>query len=91
MARIIKTISGHRYVYDVTWDKVQKRRIWRYVGKFEKDYYKQENARVINRGFLDKLLDSLYNRVKRDSMMNLTKKQLKRFRHHIKNFREIIQ
>ena len=36
MTRIIKTIKGRKYAYDVKWDPEQKKQIWTYQGKIEK-------------------------------------------------------
>jgi len=35
MAKVIKTINGHKYVYNVEWDANQKKQIWKYQGKIE--------------------------------------------------------
>jgi len=36
MTRIIKTIKGREYAYEVKWDPEQKKQIWTYRGKIEK-------------------------------------------------------
>jgi len=36
MTRIIKTIKGRKYVYDVKWDPEKKKQIWTYQGKVKK-------------------------------------------------------
>jgi len=35
MAKVIKTINGHKYAYNVEWDADQKKQIWKYQGKIE--------------------------------------------------------
>lgn len=35
MAKVIKTINGHKYAYIVEWDADQKKQIWKYQGKIE--------------------------------------------------------
>ena len=36
MTRIIKTIKGRKYAYDVKWDPERKKQIWSYQGKVKK-------------------------------------------------------
>jgi len=36
MTRVVKTIKGRKYTYEVKWDPQQKKQIWIYQGKIEK-------------------------------------------------------
>jgi len=42
MTRIIKTIKGRKYAYEVKWDPEQKKQIWTYQGKIEKKVNPEE-------------------------------------------------
>ena len=35
MSKIVKTIKGRKYTYEVKWDPHQKKQIWNYQGKVE--------------------------------------------------------
>jgi len=83
VADVIKTIHGRKYRYEVTWDKDKKRHRWRYVGAVDSKP-KVSNKLMVGKS-TEVVLDSLYNRMKRDDYMGLTKKQLDRLRNHIKN------
>ena len=85
MAVVIKTIHGRKYRYEVTWDKDKKRHRWRYMGAVDRK--PKVSKRVMAGKSIDIVLDRLYNRVKRDDYMGLTKKQLDKLRHHIKSVR----
>jgi len=36
MTRVVKTIKGCKYAYDVKWDPKRKKQIWTYQGKVER-------------------------------------------------------
>ena len=57
MARIIKTIKGRKYVYDVKWDPERKKQIWTYQGKVKK------------KTDLEKLKGELYSTILRHVMI----------------------
>ena len=48
MTRVIKTIKGCKYAYEVTWNPEKKKQIWKYQGRAEK------------RGVSEKLKGELY-------------------------------
>lgn len=33
MTKVIKTINGRKYSYNVEWDSKQKKQVWKYQGK----------------------------------------------------------
>lgn len=35
MSRVVKTIKGRKYIYEVKWDSQLKKQVWRYQGKIE--------------------------------------------------------
>jgi len=85
VAVVIKKINGHKYKYNATWNKQEKRHKWVYLGPVESKIFEKSN-RVVERSGKE-VFDRLYNRIKRDPMMGLTKNQLKRMRHHFKRIR----
>ena len=60
MTRIIKTIKGRKYAYEVKWDPEQKKQIWTYQGKIEKK---------VN---LEKLAGELYSAIMRHARIQKT-------------------
>jgi hypothetical protein len=36
MTRVVKTIKGRKYAYEVTWDPEKKKQTWKYQGRTEK-------------------------------------------------------
>ena len=82
---LIKTIHGRKYRYEVTWDKDKKSHRWQYMGAVDRK--PKVSKQVMVGKSIDIVLDRLYNRVKRDDYMGLTKKQLDKLRHHIKSVR----
>ena len=55
MAKIVKKIKGHTYLYEVTWDSQKKKQVWKYLGKTPKSDFDPE-----------KLKDGIYKAIKKD-------------------------
>ena len=85
MAIVTKKINGHDYKYEATWDKQEKRNKWVYLGPVKSKIFENSN-RTVERSDKE-VFDHLYNKLKRDPIMGLTKKQLNRIRHHIKQIK----
>ncbi|MCD6171666.1 MAG: hypothetical protein J7J36_04550 [Thermoplasmata archaeon] len=71
MAKIVKNIKGHEYIYDVTWDSQKKKQIWKYLGKAKNDFDPE------------KLKDDIYKAIKKDFRINISKKNMKYIRNAI--------
>lgn len=76
MGKVVKKIGGHEYTYNVKWDPEKKKQVWIYEGKIGGKKKKKDFNR-------DKLKEELYHVVKRDVILKISNKNLKRFRNLI--------
>lgn len=70
MAKIVKKVKGHEYLYEVTWNPEKKKQVWKYLGKASTDDFDPEE-----------LKDDICRAIKKDFRLNISKKNLK----YIKN------
>ena len=75
MSQIIKKIKGHKYVYDVQWDPKEKRQVWKYIGKVGPRKNKDIDNQLLKK--------DLYHAIKNDSIIRISKRDLKRIRNVI--------
>jgi len=76
MGKVVKMIKGREYVYDVKWDSDKKKQIWIYEGKTGEKKKKESFDR-------EKLKEELYHAIKRDAILKISNKNLKRIRNVI--------
>lgn len=76
MGKVVKMIKGREYVYDVKWNPEEKKQIWTYEGKIGGEKKKKDFDR-------DKLKEELYHVIKRDVILKISNKNLKRIRNLI--------
>jgi|GEM_PF-1346910 len=76
MGKIVKRIRGHEYTYNVKWDPEKKKQVWIYEGKIGGEKKKKDFDR-------DKLKERLYHAIKRDVILKISNKNLKRLRNLI--------
>jgi len=71
MAKVVKNIKGHEYVYEVIWDSRKKKQVWKYLGKAESSFNPE------------RLKDDIYKAIKKDFRINISKKNMKYIRNTI--------
>jgi len=76
MGKVVKRIKDHEYVYNVKWDPEKKKQVWIYEGKIGGEKKKMDFDR-------EKLKEELYHAIKRDAILKISNKNLKRLRNLI--------
>ena len=76
MGKVVKRIKGREYVYNVKWDPEKKKQVWTYEGKIGEKKKKMDLDR-------EKLKEELYRAIKRDVILKISNKNLKRLRNLI--------
>jgi len=76
MGKVVKRIKGREYVYNVKWDPEKKKQVWTYEGKIGEKKKKMNLDR-------EKLKEELYRAIKRDVILKISNKNLKRLRNLI--------
>ncbi len=76
MGKVVKKIRGHEYTYNVKWDPEKKKQVWIYEGKIGGEKKKMDFDR-------EKIKEELYHAIKRDVILRLSNKNLKRLRNII--------
>jgi hypothetical protein len=77
MGKVVKKIRGHEYAYNVKWDCEKKKQVWIYEGKIGGKKKKIDFDR-------EKIKEELYHAIKRDVILKISNKNLKRLRNIIK-------